>query len=246
MSTTKRNAHPTPDEKSVYVRTLFDNIAPYYDRLNAVLSLCLHHRWRRAAVRQADIQPGDTVLDVCTGTGDLAFELVRYVGEGGAVYATDFSAPILAVAERKKGVQANVHFSLADTQALPFPDNHFDAATVGFGIRNVAEVALGIAEMARVVRPGGRVVILEFNQPINPLFACLYRFYSFRVIPFVGGLLSGRRSAYVYLPESVKRFHSRAEITGMLEAVGMGDVRVTNLLFGAVVIHCAVKSGEKK
>jgi len=237
---------PGPNDKHGYVRTMFDAIAPRYDLLNSLLSARLHHGWRRAAARQAALSPGQTALDVCTGTADMALELARAVGPTGKVVGGDFSAGMLLlgkakVASRQRAVR-NVRLMLADAQNLPHPDNAFDAATVAFGIRNVADVARGIAEMARVVRSGGRVVILEFNQPKGRVFAGLYGWYSFTVLPLLGGLLSGRRSAYEYLPSSVAAFHSREAIAEMMRAAGLTNVRVTDLTFGTVVIHCGIKS----
>lgn len=238
-------ALPAPDEKRAYVRALFDGVAPRYDLLNSLLSFRLHHRWRRAAARQAGLEPGDVALDVCTGTGDLALELARRVGPTGQVIGGDFSLPMLRLGARKssrRGASGKiVRLTLADALRLPFADAAFDAATVGFGIRNVADVEGGIRELARVVRRGGRVILLEFNQPKNPLFARLYRWYSFRVMPWLGGLVSGRRWAYEYLPSSVEAFYTRAQIAEMMRRAGLSDIRVTDLNFGTVVIHCGVK-----
>jgi demethylmenaquinone methyltransferase/2-methoxy-6-polyprenyl-1,4-benzoquinol methylase len=218
---------------------MFDAIAPRYDLLNSLLSLSLHHGWRREAARQTGLKAGGCALDVCTGTGDLAVELARLAGERGRVWATDFSLPMLQHGEDKLAARTGgvAKMALADTLALPFAADTFDAVSVGFGIRNVADVEAGIQEMARVARPGGRVVLLEFNRPLNPFIARLYDFYSFRVMPFVGGLVSGRREAYEYLPSSVKAFHSREELTAMMERAGLEDVRVTDLILGTVVIH---------
>ncbi len=235
---------PAPEQKHDYVRTMFDAIAPRYDLLNSVLSARLHHQWRRVAVDQAALSPGDAALDVCTGTGDLAFELARRVGRTGSVVGSDFSAPMLHLAEKKRhngSDRSGVRFTLADTMALPFPDNTYDAVTVGFGIRNVSDIRQGLREMVRVLRPGGRAVILEFSQPQNPLFARLYRWYSFTLLPFFGGLVSGRRSAYEYLPSSVAAFHSRQEIVTMLNEAGLTEVRIKELAFGAVVVHAGTK-----
>jgi demethylmenaquinone methyltransferase/2-methoxy-6-polyprenyl-1,4-benzoquinol methylase len=240
----KTSALPAPEEKHDYVRTMFDAIAPRYDLLNSVLSARLHHHWRRVAVNQAALSPGDAALDVCSGTGDLAFELARRVGKTGSVVGSDFSAPMLHLAEKKRQSASSrdtVRFTLADTMVLPFPDHTFDAVTVGFGIRNVSDIPKGLREMVRVLRPGGRAVILEFSQPQNPVFALLYRWYSFTLLPFFGGLVSGRRSAYEYLPSSVAAFHSRQEISTMLNDAGIQDVQIRELAFGAVVVHSGTK-----
>lgn len=234
---------PTADTKHDYVREMFDAIAPTYDRLNSLLSGPLHHWWRRVAVREAALKPGAHALDVCTGTGDLAFELLRSVGTTGQVDATDFSAPMLQLGEAKAQSRncSNIVWQIADTQKLPFSSDAFDAVTVGFGIRNVADVPLGIREMARVTKPGGRVVILEFGQPTNPVFNSLYRWYSKNIMPMIGGLVSGRKTAYEYLPESVAAFYSRAEIAGMMQNAGLENITITNLTFGTVVVHRGTK-----
>ncbi|GAB4454872.1 MAG: bifunctional demethylmenaquinone methyltransferase/2-methoxy-6-polyprenyl-1,4-benzoquinol methylase UbiE [Armatimonadaceae bacterium] len=234
---------PAPEQKHDYVRALFDGIAPRYDLLNSLLSARLHHGWRRFAAKLASLKPGDSALDVCTGTGDLAFELANHVGQSGSVVGTDFSAQMLVFGEKKRTERqlSQVRLIEADTQTLPFADNSFDAATVAFGIRNVADRARGFAEMTRVVRSGGRVVVLEFNQPRHPLLAPLYRWYSFRVLPWVGGLVSGRRMAYAYLPASVAAFPSREELAGEMQAAGLTDVRFYDLTGGIVVAHIGIK-----
>lgn len=236
---------PAPERKHEYVHAMFDAIAPRYDLLNSVLSARLHYGWRRAAANTARLSPGGVALDVCSGTGDFAFELARRVGETGEVIGADFSAEMLKIGAAKAAKRTDagriVQMALADTQALPFPSNTFDAVTVGFGIRNVADIRLGLREMARVTRPGGRVVILEFNQPTNPIFAGLYRFYSFHLLPLLGGLISGRRAAYEYLPSSVAAFYSRAELADMLRAAGLDEVTVSDRTFGTVAIHAGTK-----
>jgi demethylmenaquinone methyltransferase / 2-methoxy-6-polyprenyl-1,4-benzoquinol methylase len=239
----KEEALPAPEEKHAYVQTMFDSIAPRYDLLNSLLSLRLHYLWRRIATKYAQLKPGDTALDVCTGTGDFAFELAKSVGDTGTVYATDFAEQML-VYGRQKGTQRhakNVHFDQADTQDLPFETGRFDAVTVGFGIRNVANIPLGIREMTRVVRVGGRVVILEFSTPQNPLFARLYHFYSYTLMPALGALIAGSKRAYTYLPSSIEKFYSREALKDIMTESGLTDVTIRNLLFGAVVIHTGVK-----
>jgi len=244
----KNSVLPAPEEKHDYVRDMFDAIAPRYDLLNSLLSARLHHGWRRTATDQARLKPGDTALDVCSGTGDFAFELASRVGTTGKVTATDFSAPMLRIGEEKAAQRsnANITWQLADTQNLPFANDLFDAVTVGFGIRNVADIPRGIAEMARVAKPGGRVIILEFNQPRNSLFAALYRWYSFKILPLLGGLISGKRTAYEYLPSSVAAFHTREEISEMMRHAGLEEIAVTDLTFGTVVIHRATKAVQNR
>lgn len=186
---------------------MFASIAKNYDRANQVLSFGLHHHWRRAAVRRSRAQEGDRVLDCATGTGDLALAFRRVVGPRGAVVGTDFCEEMLELAPAKaERAGLPVRFEVADVLALPYADASFDVASIAFGIRNVDDPERGIREMARVVRPGGRVVILEFGQPGGALFGPLYRFYSRQVLPRVGGWLSGKRDAYEYLDRTSSRF----------------------------------------
>ena len=234
---------PKQEEKHGYVRAMFDAIAPRYDLLNSVLSARLHHRWRRVAAAETRLKPGDSALDICTGTADLAFELARLVGPAGQVIGSDFSAPMLELGERKREARhtEQLRLMLADAQNLPFDSHAFDAVTVAFGIRNVADRQRGLDEMARVTRPGGKVVVLEFNQPRQPLFAALYRWYSFHIMPRIGGIISGRKDAYEYLPSSVAVFPSREEIANEMRRAGLTDVRYRDLTLGIVVIHSGVK-----
>ena len=230
-------------EKAVYVRQMFDDIAPRYDLLNSLLSAGIHHGWRTFATRCACLQLGDSVLDVCSGTGEWAAHLRNVVGPAGFVAAADFSLPMLRhgaarfAANRVGEVQG-------DAARLPFADNCFDAATVAFGIRNVAEIETAFAEMARVVKPGGRVVCLEFSQPPPGPFRTVYELHSRFVMPALGGAISGRRDAYTYLPASVERFASRQQLAARMGAAGLQNVRWVDLTFGLVCVHVGVKPLE--
>ena len=235
---------PAPEEKHDYVEAMFDAIAPRYDLLNSVLSLRLDSRWRREAARQAALKSGDRVLDVCTGTGDFAYELASWVGPSGAVIGTDFSKEMLRWGEPKRAKHPNVTLQWADTQALPFPDDHFAAVTVAFGIRNVADIQRGLAEMARVTKPSGRVIVLEFNRPTSSVVAWGYGLYQ-KLMPVIGGVISGKRSAYAYLPASIDAFHSREALARLMEEAGMHSVEITDLNFGTVVIHRGLKGNKK-
>ena len=216
---------------------MFDRISGRYDVMNSVMSAGLHHRWRARTVDVTGLGPGDDALDVCCGTGDLALELRRRVGPAGRVVGLDFSAPMLALAARKPTVAgATVEWLEGNALELPFGDASFDAATVGFGVRNVADVPRAIREMARVVRPGGRVAILEITTPQRPPLKWFYSVWFDRVVPLLGAA-AGDREAYTYLPSSVRRFPPAWELAGLMHEAGLRDVRYVILAGGIVAIH---------
>ncbi len=218
---------------------MFASIATRYDRGNQVLSMGLHHRWRKIAVRLSGACPGDRVLDCATGTGDLAFEFQRAVGERGSVLGIDFCAEMLEIAREKATREGlPVRFEEADALRLPYADGAFDVASVAFGIRNVDDPAGGLLEMARVVRSGGSVVILEFGQPGGPLFGPLYRFYSASILPRVGGWLTGERKAYEYLHRTSSAFPSADAFVAMMQDTGrFPDVSVRGLMGGIAYVY---------
>lgn len=221
---------------------MFASIAKSYDRGNQILSLGLHHRWRAAAVRLSGAMPGDRVLDCATGTGDLAFAFRRAVGPGGGVVGADFCAEMLDLARAKGDREALlVRFEEADSMRLPYEDASFDVASIAFGIRNVDDPAQGISEMARVVRPGGSVVVLEFGQPGGPVFGPLYRFYSGRVLPRVGGWVSGKRGAYEYLHRTSSQFPAGTRFVDLMLGTGrFASVRAHALTGGVAQVYVGV------
>jgi len=224
---------------SATVRTMFASIARSYDRANQVLSFGRHHAWRRAAVARSGAKEGDRVLDCATGTGDLAIEFRRAVGPSGDVVGSDFCEEMLARAPGK-AARANlpVRFEVADVLALPYADASFDIAAIAFGIRNVDDPERGLRELARVVGPGGRVVVLEFGQPGGALFGPLYRFYSHQVLPRVGGWLSGDREAYEYLDQTSSRFPAGDAFAALMRGTGLfGQVRVQSLTGGVAFVY---------
>jgi demethylmenaquinone methyltransferase / 2-methoxy-6-polyprenyl-1,4-benzoquinol methylase len=216
---------------------MFDRIAGRYDAMNSVMSAGLHHRWRARAVDMAEVAPGASALDVCCGTGDLALELRRRIGPAGRVVGLDFSAPMLELAERKSATAgAAVEWVQGNALELPFADATFDAATVGFGVRNVADLSRAISEMARVVRPGGRVAILEITTPQRPPLKWFFSIWFDRIVPLLG-TVAGDREAYTYLPSSVRRFPPAHELAQMMHSAGLCDVRYVVLAGGIVAIH---------
>jgi demethylmenaquinone methyltransferase/2-methoxy-6-polyprenyl-1,4-benzoquinol methylase len=215
------------------VRAMFDRISGVYDRMNSVMTAGMHHHWRERAVDLARVGEGSRALDVATGTGDLAAALRRRVGPGGRVVGSDFSERML---ERARAKAPDVHFEWADALALPYADDEFDAATVGFGVRNFADLPRGLAELARVVRPGGRVVVLEITTPQRPPLSWFFRVWFDRVVPAIGRL-AGDPDAYTYLPSSVRRFPEPAGLGRLMAAAGIGDVRWILTGGGIIAVH---------
>jgi demethylmenaquinone methyltransferase/2-methoxy-6-polyprenyl-1,4-benzoquinol methylase len=219
---------------------MFDRIAGFYDVMNSVMTAGLHHGWRRRAVDLARIGPGDRVLDVATGTGDLALELAARVAPGGEVIASDFSEQMLSRARSKsRGAPVPVTFQWANAMELPYGDGEFAAATVGFGARNFSDLDRGLREMARVVRGGGSVVVLEITTPTRPPLSTFYRLWFDRVVPVIGKL-AGDQEAYSYLPDSVKRFPGPHELAERMDACGL-DVRYILTAGGIIALHAGTK-----
>jgi len=221
---------------------MFGAIAPRYDLLNRVLSLGRDQAWRRALVaRLPALGAGDRVLDLCTGTGDVALTLAGALPAGADVHAADFCEPMVVEGPRKAGArEPRPRFLVADALALPYADARFAAVSVAFGLRNVERPEDALTEMRRVLAPGGRLLILEFARPDNRVFARLYRWYFFSVLPRVGRLLSGSEmDAYRYLPESVWAFPGPEHVARQIEAAGLTVVEQRRFLLGAVVLHVA-------
>jgi demethylmenaquinone methyltransferase/2-methoxy-6-polyprenyl-1,4-benzoquinol methylase len=222
---------------------MFDRIAGFYDVMNSVMTAGLHHAWRRRAVDLAQVGPGDRVLDVATGTGDLALELARRVAPGGAVVASDFAEEMLARARMKvshpPGAPVPVTFEWANAMELPYADGEFAAATVGFGARNFSDLDRGLSEMARVVRPGGTVVVLEITTPTRAPLSTFYRLWFDRVVPMIGRV-AGDPEAYDYLPSSVKRFPGPPELAARMDRCGL-DVRCILTAGGIIALHAGTK-----
>lgn len=239
---TQASASPSRDSEQFapQVREMFERIAGVYDLMNTAMTAGLHHRWRALAADRARVAPGDRALDVCCGTGDLALELRRRCGPGGAVLGCDFSERMLELARAKaaqKGL-SDVRFEWADALQLPYEDGSFDAVTVGFGVRNLADVEAGVREMARVLRPGGRLVILEITQPRRPPLSWFHGLWFDRIVPRLGAL-AGDPAAYSYLPESVKRFPSPQGLAEIIDRAGLAEIRWLVLAGGIIAIHSA-------
>jgi demethylmenaquinone methyltransferase/2-methoxy-6-polyprenyl-1,4-benzoquinol methylase len=220
------------------VQEMFDRIAGIYDRLNTLMTAGLHHAWRRRAVDLTAVAPGSRALDVATGTGDLAIELGRRVAPGGEVVGVDFAERMLALARAKAG-SLPIRFEVANALALPFDDNEFDAATVGFGARNFADLERGLREMARVVRPGGRVVVLEITTPQRQPLRSFFELWFDRVVPALGRI-AGDAQAYEYLPSSVRRFPGPEQLAGVMAGCGVTGIRYLITGGGIIALHMGV------
>ena len=224
------------------MREMFASIARRYDTANQVLSLGVHRGWRRAAVAISGAAPGQRVLDCATGTGDLALEFKRVVGPTGEVIGTDFCAEMLEPAPAKAArAGLDVKFAVADALSLPYPDGRFDVASIAFGIRNVDDPLRCLREMARVVKPGGSVIVLEFGQP-RGAFGALFRAYSRGVMPLLGGLLTGNRAAYEYLPRTAAAFPAGEKFLALLRESGaFTRAEARSLTFGTAYVYRGVK-----
>ena len=232
------NAQPAGTLPETQVRAMFDRIARVYDRMNSVMTVGMHHRWRERAADLAQLRSRDRALDVATGTGDLAIELERRTGPGGVV-GMDFAEAMLEIARRKAPA---ISFEQGNALELGYPDDSFDAATVGFGARNFSDLGRGLAEMARVVRPGGRVVVLEITTPQRPPLSWFFRLWFDRIVPGLGKL-AGDPDAYSYLPNSVRRFPGPRELGAEMAAAGLTDVRWVLTAGGIIAIHSGTVPG---
>lgn len=222
------------------IHAMFRSIAGRYDRANTVMSAGIHHLWRRKAVRFSGASSGECVLDCATGTGDLAIAFRRAVGASGEVIGTDFVPEMIELAKRKA---ADIHFEVADVTRLPFADDSFDVASISFGIRNVNDPRRGIGELARVVKPGGRVIILEFGQPPNRPFRALYDFYRTRILPRLGGAVTGEKAAYEYLERSASKFPcGDAFVAMMKESAPFERVEYKTLSMGIAYLYRGIVS----
>jgi demethylmenaquinone methyltransferase/2-methoxy-6-polyprenyl-1,4-benzoquinol methylase len=224
---------------------MFSAIARWYDLNNTVLSFGLHHRWKREAVALMQAKPGDTVLDLCAGTCDLALLLGHAVGANGRVTACDLNAEMLEIGRRKvakRGAEDRITCVIGNAESLQFNDHEFDGLTVAFGLRNVTDLPKALREMYRVLKPGGRAVCLEFSQPTNAAFRKAYDFYSFTLLPKIGTWIArDRTGVYQYLPDSIRHFPAQERFAAMWRDTGFHGVRYVNRSGGIVAMHIGVK-----
>lgn len=227
-------------EKAGWVRRQFDAVAPWYDRMNTLLSLGIHHRWKRRAMEWLSPRSGERILDLCGGTGDLAVAAVSRVAPNGRVVLCDINREMIRVGRatpRRAEARSRIRYVEGDAERLPFPADGFDGVVIGFGIRNLTRMDQGLAEILRVLRPGGRMVVLEFSHPTAPLFRRLYDFYSFVFMPRLGRRLAGSAEAYTYLAESIRGFPGPEDLADRLRNVGFGSVGHRRLTCGIAALH---------
>ena len=232
----------TPAEKTTRVRGVFDSVAGSYDLMNDLMSGGMHRLWKRFALAQTGLRPGQRALDVASGTGDLGAGLARQVGKDGLAVLTDINREMLARGRDRlidKGLGAQVSFVIANAECLPFPDRSFDCVTIGFGLRNVTDKAAALASMRRVLRPGGRLLVLEFSKP-RPEVRAAYDAYSFNVLPRLGAIVAGDASSYRYLAESIRMHPDQETLAAMIREAGFDDCRWHNLAAGVVALHVGV------
>jgi len=236
--------HVKADEKAGKVAQVFDSVAPHYDIMNDLMSFGVHRLWKRFALEIVAARPGQRILDIATGTGDLASQLAREVGDKGEVIASDINANMLGEGRRHltdKGVLGNIRYVQASAEALPFPDNYANCVTIAFGLRNVTHKDIALREMWRVLKPGGRLVILEFSQPTTKPLRAIYDAYSFKMLPLLGKLIAKDADSYRYLAESIRMHPDQEKLKQLMGDAGFNQVDYYNLSGGIVAAHRGFK-----
>ena len=227
-------------EKAARVRAVFESVAGNYDLMNDLMSMGVHRLWKQFTLAQTGLRPGQRALDVAGGTGDLAAGMARQVGPDGLIVLSDINAAMLAHgrdAMIDRGLVANVCYTLANAERLPFPDASFDCVTIGFGLRNVTDKLAALRSMARTVRPGGQLLVLEFSHPVVPGLRPIYDAYSFSVLPWLGKIVARDEASYRYLAESIRRFPTQEALLEMMKDAGLENCRYYNLSGGIVAVH---------
>ena len=227
-------------EKAGLVGEVFSSVASRYDIMNDLMSLGVHRLWKRFAVSQSGLRAGDQVLDVAAGSGDLSRHFASRVGSDGKVVLTDINENMLAQARARmvdQGLVGNIDFMIADAEDLPFDDQQFDCVSISFGLRNVTRTQEALESMCRVLKPGGRLLVLEFSKPVIPLVDKIYDSYSFNAIPRIGKLVTGDQDSYRYLVESIRKHPDQETLKSMMLEAGFDDVRYHNLSAGIVALH---------
>jgi len=233
------------EEKAGMVGDVFDSVASRYDLMNDLMSAGIHRIWKRFTIELSGVRPGNRVLDIAGGTGDLAAKFAPMVGDTGEVVLADINASMLRVGRDRltdRGIPGNLYYVQADAQHLPFPDDHFDCITIAFGLRNVTDKDLALRSMLRVLKPGGRLLVLEFSKPRNPLLSKAYDAYSFAVLPVMGRLIARDSDSYQYLAESIRVHPDQETLRGMMEDAGFARCDYHDMTGGIVAVHRGIKA----
>ncbi|API86280.1 bifunctional demethylmenaquinone methyltransferase/2-methoxy-6-polyprenyl-1,4-benzoquinol methylase UbiE [Francisella uliginis] len=232
------------EEKQKKVAGVFHSVAAKYDLMNDLMSFGIHRIWKKQTLAKTGVRKGDKVLDLAGGTGDLAYKFCQMVGSQGKVILSDINSSMLEVGKEKltnKGCVGNIEYVQANAECLPFPDNYFDCITISFGLRNVTDKAKAIASMCRVLKPGGRLLVLEFSKPIVPLLSKVYDEYSFKALPFLGKIITQDAESYKYLAESIRKHPDQETLKQMMLDAGFDNVEYQNMTGGIVALHIGYK-----
>ncbi len=231
-------------QKAGQVAEVFHSVAGKYDLMNDLMSMGIHRLWKRFTIELSGVRPGHRVLDIAGGTGDLTMKFSDLVGPAGQVVLADINASMLEVGRSRltdRGYAGNIEYVQADAEHLPFPDNHFNAVSIAFGLRNVTDKDQALRDMARVLKPGGKLMVLEFSKPTNPLLSKVYDNYSFNALPLMGQLIAGDSASYQYLAESIRMHPDQDTLKGMMDAAGLVNTKYHNMTGGIVALHVGIK-----
>ena len=231
-------------EKAKHVGQVFSSVASRYDLMNDLMSMGIHRLWKRFTIELSSVRPGHRILDIAGGTGDLTMQFADRVGTEGEVVLADINQEMLEVGRERlidRGYAGRVDYVQANAEALPFPDNYFNAVSIAFGLRNVTDKDLALREMTRVLKPGGKLLILEFSKPVNPLLNKAYDTYSFTALPLMGRLVAGDSESYQYLAESIRMHPDQETLKGMMEEAGLVQCKYHNMTGGIVALHAGIK-----
>lgn len=232
------------EEKQKKVAGVFHSVAAKYDLMNDLMSFGIHRIWKKQTIAKTGVRKGDKILDLAGGTGDLAYKFCQMVGSQGKVVLSDINSSMLEVGKEKltnKGCVGNIEYVQANAECLPFPDNYFDCITISFGLRNVTDKAKALASMCRVLKPGGRLLVLEFSKPIVPMLSKVYDEYSFKALPFLGKIITQDAESYKYLAESIRKHPDQETLKQMMYDAGFDNVEYQNMTGGIVALHIGYK-----
>ncbi|MDC0663184.1 bifunctional demethylmenaquinone methyltransferase/2-methoxy-6-polyprenyl-1,4-benzoquinol methylase UbiE [Marinobacter sp. SS21] len=232
------------DQKAGQVAEVFHSVAGKYDLMNDLMSMGIHRLWKRFTIELSGVRPGHRVLDIAGGTGDLTMKFSDLVGPSGQVVLADINASMLQVGRSRlidRGYAGNIEYVQADAERLPFPDNHFNAVSIAFGLRNVTDKDQALRDMTRVLKPGGKLMVLEFSKPTNPLLSKIYDNYSFNALPLMGQLIAGDSASYQYLAESIRMHPDQETLKAMMDAAGLVNTKYHNMTGGIVALHVGIK-----